>query len=64
MEPRAAVQQLSCLEKLMEPDLGDEKDFYRRWLAWEREVQETQHFLGGALSGKLRIAIVRKRAPQ
>ena len=26
-------------------------------------MQDTQHYLGGALSGKLRIAIVRKRAP-
>ena len=43
MEPVAAGQQLSVLESLLDPDLGGEEDFHRRWLAWERKVQDTAY---------------------
>ena len=64
-EPRAAGQKLAELERLSEPQLGDDPDFYGNWLGWERDLQDSERVLGAVpLSEPLKVAIVRRRAPQ
>ena len=63
MEPTASARKLTHLGDLLEPDFGDENEFYRKWLEWEQLLKESTPSLGTMIPNDIMIAIVTKRAP-
>jgi hypothetical protein len=58
-------RKLAIIEALSRPDFGcDMGQWRQRWQRWEREVKHYLPQVGSALTGAMRIAIVRQRAPE
>ena len=63
-EQLTAGRKLLAIEDLIHPEFGDESVWRAQWLNWERLVDRGVAQTGLRLPDDVRIAIVRRRAPE